>query len=115
MCLDKLKQFPVKKNYGWKVFVKEGNGLYPMYRSHGNTPFPVNEWHTDKRNLQISLVFDEAYRTGFHLFYLKRDARAYALNHETIRKTYFRGIVTTGTQASYHAVVAREIYIEDKQ
>ena len=117
MCLDILKPVSTKKGYGWKVFGVRGGKLYPVYQSLegvGEKSFPTNVWFRDAGKGKIECKYPK----GLHLFFSKREAKDWAMLHlgDAIKKTHYRNVVATGivNNRKLRAIVAREIYIEDK-
>lgn len=107
MCLSKLKPVSTKKGYGWKVMriYPESNNVVPL--CHDEPVFTFNQWIKDKHEI------------GFFLYLTKKDAEeSFAIwsGDLIIRKTYYRNVIKTGLHGlKDRFIVAREIYIEDKE
>lgn len=78
MCLSIKKPLPKKiPKHGWKVFIKENGKLeFPYYNNTG--PVKKQLWMTAKPYLVWSFNDGRQYKTGFHCFLRRSDARVYA-------------------------------------
>jgi len=126
MCLRRLVDFEVSKNYGWQVFIKVNTGLVQLHRHHFQRhPTIVVEgaWQTDPNNYFIRPASGFGrYKTGFHIFLEFKDALDCldVFKDETIRKVWFKDVVATGEQELIFicptrpakVVVARKRYVE---
>jgi len=130
MCLDRLAEFRVTKDYGWQVFGKSKTGLVQLYHHpFQRHPTLVTEgtWQADSNGYFLrsySCIFVKYYKTGFHLFTNKKDALRFASasNGGVIRKVRFRNLVAKGRQRlpshrSYpsreaNVIVVRERFVE---
>ena len=127
MCLDILKPVSTKKGYGFKAFSEGLGNLYPAYfgldRDHyeHDLSFPINKWFKDPNTHPIRMDDNNKYPAGMHFFSTKQGAEIWAKIHNasTIKKTYYRDVVATGIAkcglSRLSVIVAREIYIEDKE
>jgi len=106
MCLHVVtEEFdkPISKvNYGWKVFVNEGDGtLGGPYYGQG---YKYNRWIHDERYNMLFCDY-QWYETGFHLFKTRADARLYSkeliVAGTFIRKVKYKNVVAQGFQYFY--------------
>jgi len=123
MCLDILKPVSTKKGYGWKTFAMDDGQLYSWIdkdRGRERQLLP-REWIKDCRDIPIMMDNGFSYPTGYHIFVTKRSAEKWKINEEVIRKVRFHNVVATGIQKGlkkpqkFQVIVAKEIYIEDKE
>ena len=115
MCLDKLKPVSTKKGYGWKVFDKWDSKLESCYF---DIRYPTNKWIKDKKSKPIQ-GDRVCYPTGFHVFVSQKRAKDWG---GIVCKVYYKNVVATGLQKMSwfepmfaKIIVAKEIYIEDKE
>ncbi len=109
MCLCRLVDFPMTKNYGWKIFDKHSDGkLYGFWRGG---VFPVNCWLIAKPALIATSQTAKLYTAGFHLYASREDARKANYSKSTIRKVKFKDIITTGLQGSHRVIVAKKLLV----
>ena len=125
MCLDKLADFEVKRNYGWQFFEKAQTGELERYfedMSHvvAQVKYPaLDEWQEDTAvgNLSIKTKRHLSYPTGFHIFVTKKAAMKESYSTCSLKKVYFKpeSIVAKGYQYNnFRIIVARERYVCDK-
>jgi len=104
MCLKRLIDFKVNKNYGWQIFERRRTGLVQLHRHHFQRhPTIVMEgaWQTDPNNYCIRPACGfSKYKTGFHILLEFEDALDYLIesNEEVIRKVWFKDVVATGEE-----------------
>jgi len=125
MCLKRLVDFKVNKNYGWQIFKKGKTGLVQFHHHFDLVETPVIEgaWQTDPNNYFIRPASGFGkYKTGFHILLEFEDALDSILGfeEEVIRKVWFRDVVATEEENLMYAspirsakvVVARERFVE---
>ena len=113
MCLstiDYTEPDPKVTGYGWKVYGRTKSGeLLPDYfgpRGYGDfQPLPIDQWlpraHHHRRRPPLP------YRTGYHVFKTRKDARAWKLGlSDTVRKVKWRGLLAAGSQTGRAVTVA---------
>ena len=110
MCLSRLEKFPVKSNFGWKCFWKNGNGgLIGPFNAY---KFPVNTWLNAGHPLprkSTHLDAQETYQAGFHIYATRDDARRSGNGY--IRRVKFRDVIATGYEGEEKVIVAQEILV----
>lgn len=119
MCLAKRRE-PTKTDkkvkYGYKVFSVTKNGDLES-ELKGNVKYELNIWNKRKpRSSRISADSGALYKTGFHVFVLKRDAKAWkdADGDEVsliVKKVKMRGITSIGVQWHRDCYVCDEMKI----
>jgi hypothetical protein len=108
MCLHVVdKEAIVKEGIGYKGFFISHGEINSEYQTFG---FTYEKWVKDDDNSYIRTCDGEKYKTGFHLYKTRREARN-NYSDSDIRKIKFRKVVATGTQNDDRVIVAREIYI----
>ena len=124
MCLARLKDFKVSKNYGWKVFFEADGKLYGEIFSTDKER-KINRWLDSddylgvegSKRIMCSISY-EIYSSGWHIFLRKKDAKRWAkASHKlpgrdlVIRKVLFKEVVAKGEQIHCRVVVAKKIKI----
>ena len=121
MCLDRLDDYEVKQDYGWKMFyLEEGDELFST--NYGDKPYKTNKWHHEKeyrdkahkkrKYLLTECPPEEKYRYGFHIYLKKKDAKELQwFPSEAIQKVRFRNVVAKGWEAEAKVIVAKEMLI----
>jgi len=113
MCLDKLQNFKIKSNIGYKEFSQKDDGHLDFENFGNKKRIPIGKWINEKdyrtrEDRFIKKVFagkgDGQYELGFH-FFLRQDT------YGNRRKIKFRGILAKGYQYGERVIVAKEIYI----
>ena len=123
MCLYKLKKIELKTDVGYKLFIKEPQGLcgissirtpkklYSLLYSN-NKALETNTWLNEKdyrinfrKKDKIITNNQEAYPVGWHIFLNRKDAEYDIREHEwnvIIRKVRFKNVVATGIEKAYN-------------
>ena len=127
MCLASLTDwFPVGKekglSVGWKIFLEDSSGgLRPEIC--GREEYPKEKWIKaesfgySKYGKTALYAGKKPYRAGFHIFVFRGDAEAWwdtSIIGTIIKKVYFRKIVEYGYQEMKKVVVAKEMFIPEK-
>ena len=119
MCLDKITDFEVKTDIGYKIFTPNIGEYYLPLKGNGYI-VPVNQWVKEKdyrpqilkryRNVPVG-----KYPFGFHIFLSKKVALSYMRNYcgyeSCVMKVRFRNVVAKGLQGKRRTVVAKEMMI----
>jgi len=119
MCLDIIDKETKQVTEGWKIFEAVDNGLIGVYFKYLLKP---NKWIEDQLYYVIFSVCNEIYKTGFHFYLDKKDAkkgirRLLKLNSRRKLKIYkvkVKNITATGIQENLKIGVARKIFIEEE-
>ena len=121
MCLKKLEDFNVQLNKvgvgtGYKVFNGKEGRLYGEYARPGKER-RVGVWLKEEnfraQRIDTGLERDGVkYKRGWHIFLTRKDAVAWSVIHQHVRKVKFKGIVAMGrTENNRAVIVAKEIFI----
>jgi len=116
MCLSTIDKKTKDWKVGYKVFTLQDKKLFPIY--YGTTiPFEENKWIRDINNSFIEIKDNEKYKTGFHFFRYKKDAKIFVTyrSSRVIRKVKVRSLTATGTQGISETGVAKEIFITGEE
>lgn len=114
-----IEPLKINKKVGWKVFAQEEEGLFPEFGGSfkkTRNPYPIGRWITDtyKHNLVPPVPFPSFYKSGFHVFLRKKDARKWrtiGLLAGVVRKVQFDEVITTGRQGEAPVAVVRKMKI----
>ena len=128
MCLHKLVNFPVNRNYGYKIFKLDKNeNLYheffhPSVDVDGFSiyePLPMLRWiDRNCREPIKTLLGPYSYETGFHIYknlitalFIKNYFEPTSF-YDCIRRVYFDRVLYTGTEVlEIPVIVANRIFI----
>jgi len=98
MCLEKLDDTTKQAKVGYKLFSTPNKRSKLFRTSWKSYPMYMNRWYTDVATTMIS-TGSHRYRTGFHVYRLKRDAVRVAKRFgEIVIKVEMQHIFTSGTQ-----------------
>jgi hypothetical protein len=116
-----------EEQVGYKVFVLDKLGLYPLYQGIRDKPVLVNEWLNEGMYAGVCPVEifswnGQAYPRGWHIFPNIEDAVQLAYiggkdgrRRRTVREVKYRQQLATGKSLSTktEVVVAKEIFVGD--
>ena len=115
MCLDTVDKKPKQVTEGWKIFNIKNYSIKRLF--FNEFKFKINKWVRDTKyyNIKTYNTNNEIYKTGFHFFLNKKDAKYWIYKSKynwKIYKVRVSNVVATGIQDSCEVGVAREIFIE---
>ena len=120
MCLDKICDFEVKTDIGYKIFINYNTGEYYLPLKGNGCVVPINQWVKEKDYRPQMLkccrtVPMGKYPFGFHIFLSRKSAASYRFSHthscSIIKRVRFRNVVAKGLQGQRRTVVAKEMMI----
>jgi hypothetical protein len=108
MCLatldskeDTIKKYG-KEGYGWKLFRKGEKGkLYGIiyHDIYKFAPYKIGKRYRADTDVVIKTSHKESYRSGFHLYTTRREARWNCWKgYQTVRKVKWSSPIASGTQ-----------------
>ena len=123
MCLFTVHKKTQTAKSGWKVFdIFKGHKDYDyvcpeFFRIDKNQPIPTERWLEDPCEMFLKAKSGELYRTGFHVFKTKTQAKRWKSYGQVVCEVLIDNIVASGLQeVSYNnsaiVFVAKKIFIK---
>lgn len=113
MCLSTITErigSPTKLIVGgWKEFsVMNGKPRFMNTSLNHNYEVPLDKWITAE-SVTIDMDRKQSYNSGFHIYSDEVENKKKKLAN--LRRVFYRGVETIGTQDGVPVVIAREMYV----
>jgi len=119
MCLDYLTEFPITKNYGYKIFSTLNNKLDFLYQD-SKTGVKKRRWLVASKGWLTADFQPKSYKKGFHIYENLSDARMnmigpfYSAMQPILFRVVFKDVVAVGREDGMNVIVAKRIFVMEE-